>query len=205
MTNYDICVCRCNGEDNCGNRNDELYNCGTINLYYIFGSSGDSEIGPITAGLWFVIKLVWVVFFIGAILYLFSILFRWCDKRCCGARRDYRRSDYLTEMTGYRTKKNAAQFGTNNSWLDWTQHANRHMRNPSSSSSSSNEGAYPHGAPPPYPGMDNGRSMVHENIYVNNNYGQPQGSTTVHTSPPASNSPLYPKQFPTYGGTQGAY
>lgn len=84
-------------------------------------------------------------------------------------------------------------------------------------------GAFRPASPPPgYFGnqSDNQKSNVQEYIYVNNNYGQPQGSTTVHTGvgipvsfqgggpasapPPFDNfAPMYPKtEYPSYGSTQ---
>jgi len=81
------------------------------------------------------------------------------------------------------------------------------------------------GMPPPPPSYfgnqsDNQKSHVNEYIYVNNNYGQPQGSTTVNTNvrpsrdninsgpsaPPQYQqdyAPLYPNiEYTNYGGTQ---
>lgn len=80
------------------------------------------------------------------------------------------------------------------------------------------------GVPPPPPSYfgnqsDNQKSHVNEYIYVNNNYGQPQGSTTVNTSVRPSRDninggasappqypddfpPMYPNiEYPNYGGT----
>lgn len=91
----------------------------------------------------------------------------------------------------------------------------------------STSGMRPASPPPIYYGnqaqsMDNAKSNVQEYIYVtnNNNYGQPQGSTSVHTGvgvpmsfqggesasapPPFENyASMYPKiDYPSYGSTQ---
>ena len=217
---------RCNGEDNCGNRFDELFNCGTVNLYYIFGGDPYQNEYLSSNGFWFAVRILILLFLISLLLYTTSLLCRCCYDR---KGRGFRITGKSPIVYLRSTKK-----GINQS--DWEP-----LLASTSSNSSGGGGGYGHYAngrngekisenfqlgptqgiispPPSYFGnqSDNQGAHVNEYIYVNNNYGQPLGSTTVRASarpmingtnlPPYQNPSAFPPLYsniehPNYGGT----
>lgn len=213
---------RCNGEDNCGNRFDELFNCGTVNLYYIFGSDGHhSSVDYHSDGFWYAVRLLVLLFLVCLVLYTASLLCRCCCAPCRGAPASgfiNGRSPmiYLRSPRGGMEPLLQSSYGPT---------AGRAMKSPGGPGGVPGAGVLSGRAdspPPSYFGnqADNQKSNVQEYIYVNNNYGQPQGSTTVNTSvrpsrdninngggpsaPPMMDHfpPMYPNiDIPNYGST----
>lgn len=204
---------RCNNEDNCGNRLEELLNCGTVNLYYIFGGHHD-EFDFESDGFWFAVRILVLLFLICLVLYMTSLL---C--RCCCESQSRRGGHQIINGRSPMIYLRSAKGGPTGTEPLLAAGANARLQKGGASTSGA---VRPVSPPPSYFGnqMDNQKSNVQEYIYVNNNYGQPQGSTTVHTGvgvpvsfqgsgpasapPPFDNfAPMYPKiEYPSYGSTQ---
>ena len=214
---------RCNGEDNCGNRYDELFNCGTLNFYYIFGSDPHQmQYDFSSEGFWFAVRILVLLFLMCLLMYTCSLL---C--RCCCDRRPYiidAKSPlvYLRQSGKHGSSASdpllASGSSTSSGGFGPTAGRMNKMPPPPAPYNSNYHFVGSHSPPPSYFGnqSDNQKSNVQEYIYVNNNYGQPQGSTTVNTSvrpsrdnvnrsdmiasaPPKSDN--YVPEYPYYGGT----
>ena len=175
---------RCNGEDNCGNRLEELLNCGTVNLYYIFEDNGHhhNDFDFESDGFWFAVKILALLFLVCLLMYTASLLCRCCCENRGGSRGGRHqqivngRSPLVYHLRSGGAKGSSA--GVSEPLISAALGSRAMMNSPNRPSS-----------PPPgyYPGnqLDNQGSTINEHIYVNNhynsNYGQPQGGTAVHT------------------------
>lgn len=174
-------------------------------MYYVMGIDpyrSDQEI--FHQSFWLAVKFLLLVTMTCLTLYLVVGLF----KCCCTCRR---RRGYLVDGRTPMVYFNKAATRNNS------------LKQPLLQMETGNgsESARPPSPPPSYfgqpgNGLDNKASTINEYIYVNNNYGQPQGGTCVRTdvsphaqapSAPPTYQNMYPAftQFPSapnYGGTQ---
>lgn len=177
---------RCNGEDNCGNRLEELLNCGTVNLYYIFEGNGHhhNDFDFESDGFWFAVKILALLFLVCLLMYTASLLCRCCCENRGGSRGGRHQQQIITGRSPlvYHLRSGGAKgssAGVSEPLISAAA-GSRAMMNSSNRPSSPPPGYY-YGSNQ----LDNQGSTINEHIYVNNhynsNYGQPQGGTAVHT------------------------
>ena len=167
---------RCNGEDNCGNGHDEMLNCApTLNMFYVKditlrrhpisndGNGGWFDLDPATEEMfWLGTRILFILFATSLFLYILLLLCRMCD------RLRYPDNQYGSSSAASMfliPKGNYISISG-----DTIERKPYQACQPKKSSSTGKSSR-----------MDNQGSKIHEYIYVNNNYGQPQGSTMVST------------------------
>nr|XP_027204432.1 titin-like isoform X2 [Dermatophagoides pteronyssinus] len=165
----------CNGEDNCGNGHDEMLNCApTLNMFYVKditlrrhpisndGNGGWFDLDPATEEMfWLGTRILFILFATSLFLYILLLLCRMCD------RLRYPDNQYGSSSAASMfliPKGNYISISG-----DTIERKPYQACQPKKSSTGKSSR------------MDNQGSKIHEYIYVNNNYGQPQGSTIVST------------------------
>lgn len=194
---------RCNGEDNCGNGHDERLNCGTMNLFYVFNTNTNQRPFLDESGLWWACRTLLLLLSIALALYVLFACVRCLDIArwfCCSAnsKSSPLYKGHYTEI-GKSSTNPFGQVASPNAY-GWFRLNDRGQLIQEANSVRSDEPP-PH-YQPPAASSDQG-PRVNEHIYVTNNYGQPLGGTAVapHLYGQAQ-CPLYPQQFPNYGGTK---
>ncbi|XP_075678774.1 uncharacterized protein LOC113798144 isoform X2 [Dermatophagoides pteronyssinus] len=166
----------CNGEDNCGNGHDEMLNCApTLNMFYVKditlrrhpisndGNGGWFDLDPATEEMfWLGTRILFILFATSLFLYILLLLCRMCD------RLRYPDNQYGSPAASMFLIPKGNYISISGDTIERKPYQACQPKKSSSSTGKSSR-------------MDNQGSKIHEYIYVNNNYGQPQGSTMVST------------------------
>lgn len=169
-------VFRCNGEDNCGNGFDEQH-CRAFKMVYIIAQEYPTESSlwqMFHSIFWYSLEIAFVLLVVALIAYCTVLLFRVCNYLCCGG-------CFASRKAGKRDKSPKKAHYIPIGDADETNPINQYSKRDYNS--------MPPPSAPVGSQMDTRGSRIQEHIYVNNNYGQPQGSTVVHTTAGQS---LYP-------------
>lgn len=152
---------RCNGEDNCGNGHDEMLNCGSsLSMFYVQDpsllhhrdtSDGWFDMDPVTEEMFWLGTRILFILFATS-LFLYILLL--LCRMCDRIRYSDQSPMFIIPKGNY--------ISISGDTIERKPYQACHKSTTKSQ-------------------MDTHGSKIHEYIYVNNNYGQPQGSTMVST------------------------